>query len=144
MFDTAPPWTMCLRCKAPLAFADEPGGPMPLGRITDTDVRAWVADLSASGDLSPATVREAGQVLSKVMSAAVDEGLIARSPCHRVRLLAASRREMIFLEPRQIADRADTVDPHYRVLVLWAAYVGLRWGELAGSGQSAWTCCADR
>jgi hypothetical protein len=51
---------------------------------------------------------------------------------------------MVCLEPTQMADLADTVDPYYRVLVLWAADVGLRWGELAGSGESASTCCAER
>lgn len=39
---------------------------------------------------------------------------------------------MRFLTPAEIARLADVIDPRYRVLVLVAAYGGLRIGELAG------------
>lgn len=39
---------------------------------------------------------------------------------------------MRFLSPTEVVDLADAVDEHYPVLVLTAAYAGLRWGELAG------------
>jgi hypothetical protein len=58
---------------------------MPLAEITQRDVRAWVAELSARG-LAPATVQEAYQLLGKVMGAAVDAGMLAQSPCRRVPL----------------------------------------------------------
>lgn len=71
-------------------------GTTPLGRITQLDVRAWVADLHASG-LAPATVHKASQTLSKVLRAAVDGGLIAQSPCRSVGLPKIESKEMRFL-----------------------------------------------
>ena len=52
---------------------------------------AFVADMQATGRHSPATVRKIGQILAKIMSGAVDAGLIARSPCVGVALPAEPR-----------------------------------------------------
>jgi integrase len=38
---------------------------------------------------------------------------------------------MMFLGPDQIVDLSEAVEDRYRVLILTAAYTGLRWGELA-------------
>src|ERR671911_1402782 len=57
-------------------------GDAPLAAISQRDVRAWVADLSARG-LAPATVQKAYQLLGKVLGAAVDAGMLAQSPCRR-------------------------------------------------------------
>jgi hypothetical protein len=48
-------------------------GSAPLRKITTTSVKAFIADHNGAGDLSPATVRKIGQVLAKIMAAAVDE-----------------------------------------------------------------------
>jgi hypothetical protein len=53
---------------------------MPLAKIGQHDVRAWVAELGAR-DLAASTVQRAYQLLSKVMAAAVDAGMIPRTPC---------------------------------------------------------------
>jgi len=102
-----------------------------LSDIDHLSVRAWVASLSASGR-SPATVVKAAQILAKIMASAVDAGLIASSPCLRVRLPKIEREEMRFLTPAQVATLADTIDHRYRTAVLVAAYGGLRAGELFG------------
>jgi hypothetical protein len=60
-------------------------GGVPLAAISQRDVRAWVAELSAWG-LAPATVQKSYQLLGKVMGAAVDAGMLAQSPCRRVPL----------------------------------------------------------
>jgi Trypsin len=57
-------------------------GDASLAAISQREVRAWVADLSARG-LAPGTVQKAYQVLGKVMGAAVDAGMLAQSPCRR-------------------------------------------------------------
>ena len=106
-------------------------GTAALGRITQLEVRAWVADLTASG-LAPATVHKAYQTLSKVLRAAVDGGLIAQSPCRNVPLPRVERREMRFLAPGEIVALADAMPAHYRAMVVFDAYCGLRLGELAG------------
>jgi integrase len=106
-------------------------GDAPLAAISQRDVRAWVAQLSR-GDLAPATVQKAYQVLAKVLGAAVDAGMLAQSPCRRVPLPKIEREEMRFLTPAQITKLADVIRPQYRALILVGAYGGLRIGELAG------------
>jgi integrase len=106
-------------------------GSVQLGRITAMDVRAWIAELSSSG-LSPSTVRKAYGVLSRVLNAAVECGLVTRSPCVGVKPPPEPSKPMRFLSASQVADLADAIDPAYAVLVYTAAYTGLRWGELAG------------
>lgn len=106
-------------------------GQVPLGRITQLDVRAWVAELGARG-LAPATVVKAYQILAKILRAAVDGGLIPSTPCRGVPLPRVEREEMRFLTPSQVANLADVIDPRFRALVLVAAYGGLRRAELAG------------
>lgn len=107
-------------------------GAVPLAKITNPMVKRFVAEMLATGDHSPATVRKVGQILAKVMRSAVDAGLIARSPCDRVRLPAEGRREMHFLTAEQVSRLATAVGPDWEALVYTAAYSGLRWGELAG------------
>lgn len=107
-------------------------GQIPLARITNPMVRRFIADMLATGEHSPATVRKIGQILAKVMRAAVDAGLIARSPCDGVRLPTEARRQMRFLTANQVAMLASEVGPDWETLVYTAAYAGLRWGELVG------------
>ncbi len=101
----------------------------PLATIDHLAVREWLAGLSAQG-LAPATVHKAYQVLSKIMGAAVDAGLLAVSPCERQPLPRVERQEMRFLDPGEAARLADVIDARYRRLVLLGAYGGLRAGEL--------------
>jgi len=106
-------------------------GRRQLAAISQLDVRHFIADLSAAG-LAPATVAKVYQVLAKIMGAAVDAGMIARSPCRAIRLPRIEREEMRILSPAEVARLADAIDDRYRALVLVGAYGGLRIGELAG------------
>jgi integrase len=106
-------------------------GDMELGRIDHMAVRTWVAELSASG-LSPATTTKAAQILSKMMKAAVQAGLLLKSPCDGVRLPRIERVEMRFLNATEVRALANAIDPRYEAAVLLAAYGGLRAGELFG------------
>jgi integrase len=106
-------------------------GPMPLARIGQRDVRAWVAGLTAKG-LAASTAQRCYQLLSKVMAAAVDAGMIPQTPCRRVPLPKIERREMRFLSPAEVWKLADVIRPDYRALILLGAFGGLRIGEMAG------------
>jgi integrase len=104
----------------------------PLPDITRRDVQEWVNALAASG-LAPATVRHAYRAVFKsVLNDAIDDGLLARSPCHRIELPAAALRVIDPLTPAQILTLADRIDSRYRAMVLLAAGCGLRWSEAAG------------
>ncbi len=108
-------------------------GARPLSSITTSDVKAMVADDLTGGCYSSSSVRRHVIVLRTVLGAAMVEGRLGRNPCDGVKLPPESTREMRFLEPGQVVALADAIRPDcYRPLVLTAAYVGLRWGELAG------------
>jgi integrase len=105
---------------------------MPLAGITRRDVQQWVNALAASG-LSAATVRHVYRAVFKsILTDAIDDGLLARSPCHRFELPAAALRAIEPLTPVQILTLGDRIDPRYLPMVLLAAGCGLRWSEAAG------------
>jgi integrase len=106
-------------------------GNVPLGAIDHLAVREWVAELVASG-LAPGSVHKVFQLLAKIMSSAVDAGLLASSPCDRQPLPKIEREEARFLSPGELELLADTIDSRYREFVLVAGYSGLRAGELFG------------
>jgi integrase len=61
----------------------------PLAGIARREVQLWVQDLEGSG-LARASVAKCYAVLSQVMGEAVDEELIARSPCRGIKFAASS------------------------------------------------------
>jgi hypothetical protein len=77
-------------------------GELPLEAIRQREVRAWVAWMLAQG-FAPATVAKAYQLLNKVMSAAVDAGMLTISPCRNVPLPRAEPKEMRYLNPAEVA-----------------------------------------
>ena len=100
-----------------------------LAGIDTLAVREWIAGLVEQG-LSPSRVRNAHQVLSQILAAGVEGGRIARNPAAGVRLPRIVQRDMHFLAARQVEDLAAAIDPRYELLVRFAAYTGLRAGEL--------------
>jgi hypothetical protein len=123
-------------------------GPPPLRRgdlagIDTLAVREWVASL-VEGGLSPSRVRNAHQVLSQVLAAAVEGGRLARNPAAGVRLPKRVDREMLFLDAVQVEQLADAIGSHHRVLVYFLAYTGLRFGEVVALKTSAYCGAAAR
>jgi integrase len=106
-------------------------GELELRQIDHMAIRAWVAELSASG-LAPATTTKAAQLLGKIMKSAVQAGLLLKSPGDGVRLPRIERVEMRFLDASEVRALAAGIDPRYKAAVLLAAYGGLRAGELFG------------
>jgi integrase len=103
-------------------------GRSTLAGVDRLAVREWVAGMVESG-LSPSRIRNAHQVLAQVFAAAVEGGRLARNPAAGVRLPKRVEREMLFLDGAQVEQLADAIAPHYRVLVYFLAYTGLRFGE---------------
>lgn len=105
-------------------------GKQAVGRIKRQDVQKFVNQLTAK----PGTVRNVFRVLNPVLNLAVEEGLIPSNPCVGVRLPRVNQddvEEMHFLSARQVTELADEVTQPYGLLVNFAAYTGLRAGELA-------------
>lgn len=100
-----------------------------LGEVTHSAVQAWVAELAK--DRAPATVRKVHRVLSMILEAAVKDGRLARNPSAGVSLPRLASTEKRYLTHQQVADLAAEVGEDYRLVVLFLAYTGLRWGEMA-------------
>ncbi len=99
-----------------------------------SDVTAWVAELVES-DRRPGTVRRIHRVLSLVLDAAVDDGLIGQNPATRVRLPRQVRVEARFLGAEEVAALAAAADRQgeggHSLTIIMLALTGLRFGELA-------------
>ncbi len=105
-------------------------GAMGLGEVSRMTVKAWVKSLRRS--LAEATVMDVVSLLSTIFNEAVDEGLIGANPCRRLRINTGGQSERPTATATQvtlIAARARFMD---QVMMVMAAYTGMRWGELAG------------
>lgn len=105
-------------------------GDITLADVTHEGVAAWVADLTRRG-LAAATVRQAHRVLSMVFSLAVRDGRLARNPADHVPLPRAGQRERVYLTHEQVEALANAAGGA-RIVILFLAYTGVRFGELAG------------
>jgi integrase len=116
-----------------------------LADVSHADVQRWVTSLTDR--LSAATVRKVHRVLSLVLDLAVKDGRLVRNPATGVnlpRVVTEERRylthEQVELLARACASPADPSkhrrrdereNDAYRLVVLFLAYTGVRFGELA-------------
>jgi integrase len=105
-------------------------GAAPLASIDSLAVREWQAGLVGAG-LSASRVRNAAQVLSQILDAAVEGGRLARNPARGVRRPRLAHREMTFLDAAQVEALANAITVPYGVLVRFLGWTGLRIGEAA-------------
>lgn len=105
-------------------------GAMRLSEVNPTDVQAFVSQVITHG-LSPSTVRQCYLLVAGVFTSAIRDNLLSRTPCRSIALPRQGHVERRYLSAREIASVADAAGV-YRMLVLTAAYTGMRWGELAG------------
>lgn len=106
--------------------------------ITSLDVEKWAADMRTK--IAPKTgrpyaassVRHAMIALSKVFKYAQRHRLITANPCLGIEKPKLVREEPVFLTPDQVATLTQRLDstPPYGLVVRFAAYTGLRPGEL--------------
>jgi integrase len=106
-------------------------GSVPVGRIARSDVQRWVKELGEAG-VGPDTVRRCHRLLKTILADAVEERMISESPCRRISLPRIVRREQLFLTAGEVERLAGAIDALYTPLIYTAAYLGCRWGELAG------------
>jgi integrase len=117
----------------------------PIASIDYPCVLAFVGGLKRNG-LGAGTVRNIRDVLRLVLGLAVKSGALKANPVTDVEVTRTGRAEMIFLDPDQIMTLAAEVNapperhpreerrrdgyPEYGLLVRFAAFTGLRAGEL--------------
>ena len=116
-----------------------------LGHVSHGDIQAWVTELAR--DHSPATVQKIHRVLSLVLDMAVKDGRLARNVARGVNLPRVGKHEHRYLTHELVDDLAaatgyprepskhsslDTrANETYRLVVLFLAYTGVRFGEMA-------------
>jgi integrase len=105
-------------------------GDKPVGAIDALSVRQFVSALRGDG-LEHGTVKKAKAVLSMVLGSAAEAGAIKANPCANIKIGRAARREMVFLTADEVEALADAIVEPYGTLVRFAAYTGLRAGEIA-------------
>lgn len=99
----------------------------PLTKVTHSDIQKWVAGI----DRAPDTVHKTFRVLSMALDFAVADGRLGRNPAEGVTLPHSDKTEKRFLNHVQLEELADRCGDHYRLMVLFLGYTGLRWGEMA-------------
>jgi integrase len=104
-------------------------GPLRPAQISRDMVRAWYAEMGSS---TPTLRAHCYSLLRAILATAVDDQLISANPCH-IRGAGNSKR-VHKIEPATLAELelilANMPEKH-RLLVLLAAWCGLRFGELA-------------
>ena len=103
-------------------------GDKPLKALTPVTIRSWHAEL---GTKTPTLRAHAYALLRTILVTAVHDGLIAANPCH-IRGAGNSKR-VHTIKPLTLPE-LETLVAHmperHRLLVLLAAWCGLRFGEL--------------
>ena len=113
-------------------------GTRRVNAISTADVREWIRGLSAR-KLTPPTIRHHAWVLSQIFKTAAAEQAIRYNPMLGVTVPTEAKVKRVRLKPRfltegeveAVAVQLDTMYP-YGLLVRFAAWTGLRAGELAG------------
>ena len=126
-----------------MAHAIRRFGEQPIASITRAEVRDWLTDLfqrpqpGRSQPYAPSTVRQAYHYFHAVMIEAVEEDHLRETdPCANMRLkmLPAKRAKRLRKVPEQAMVEAmvEAMPVHYRAVVLLAAEIGMRQGEILG------------
>jgi len=119
-------------------------GRTAMARIRPLDVQRFMAKMATAG-LSRSRLRQARQLLSMILNAAVDNGYIGRNPVPRERLRGKEpRRDQHPLTFERVHGVANAVPDRYRALIYVLAYGGLRWGEAAALRRSSCNLLRNR
>lgn len=99
-----------------------------LNEISHAEIQRWISELAV--EASPSAARKAHRVLSLVLSFAVRDERLTRNPADNIGLPRERPRERRFLSHEQVHSLALAAGD-YRVVVLFLAYTGTRFGEMA-------------
>ncbi|MBE7187287.1 tyrosine-type recombinase/integrase [Jatrophihabitans endophyticus] len=104
-------------------------GDATLADVRHEDITTWVAELTERG-LSASRVRAAHVALSQILKLAIRSGRLARNPAEYVPLPRVRRADKRYLNHDEVDALADACQDH-RVTILFLAYTGVRYGEMA-------------
>jgi len=105
-------------------------GARPMAAVRTTEVRALVTGLSKT--LAPSTVEAVYRLVATIFRAAVDDRVIASTPCRNVTLPRPDGAQVVPLSVEEVGRLVEAMPSHYRAGLVAAAGLGLRQGELFG------------
>ena len=103
-------------------------GPLRVDGLDAPIVRRWYGEVAA-GPHSQATVAKAYRLLRQLMEAAVNDRLVRANPCTIKGASSERSAERRVPSVAEVWKLADVISPEYRLMVLLAAFAGLRRGE---------------
>lgn len=110
-------------------------GHLRLNRVTPEVIAQWLVGMSHLSESTRATIL---MNLSSVFNSAVDNGRLAKNPCHATSLKSVKpkpvRDEIVPWTVEQVAKVYRELPDRYKVLVVLGAGLGLRQGEVFGLG----------
>lgn len=120
-------------------------GELPIGSLDHPTVLAFLSDLKAAG-AAPGTIRNVRDVARLILDLAVRSGIIKTNPVKGVKAPRSRPNEMVFLNADEVVALAEAIIeppkmrrrrkqdkpdyPEYGLLVRFAAWTGLRAGEI--------------
>ena len=106
-------------------------GPYPLGSLRPSQIRTWIAGLRQEG-LEDSYIYALHGRLAQIMSDAVHDGLLVKSPCSRRTSPHLGEQRVYVATTRQVWDLYELFSERIRLAILLGAFVGLRVGETCG------------
>jgi integrase len=104
-------------------------GAVPLSQLNTARIRSWHATLLATGP-GASSVAKCYRLLRTILTTAVEDGLIVSNPCSIKGAGIEPADERTLPTLAQVNALADAIQPQLRLLVILAAFSGLRRGEL--------------
>ncbi|MCP4306392.1 MAG: site-specific integrase [bacterium] len=120
-------------------------GHRPIASIDHAEVLAYLSGLTNQGK-GAGTVRNIRDVMRLVFKLAIRNGVVKTNPVEDIKAPRKAKKEMLFLTEDQVLALAEEIQdppplqrgashreggyPDYAILVLFAAYTGLRAGEI--------------
>jgi integrase len=104
---------------------------MPLSAVRPSHVKSWTSRLREEG-LSASYVYALQGRLSQLMTDAMHDGIIARSPCSRRTSPGQGSQRPYVATTAQVWASYDAMPERLRVAILLGAFAGLRVSEICG------------
>jgi integrase len=106
-------------------------GHMRLGGVRPSHVKTWCSQLAAEG-LADSYVYALHARLAQLYADAIEDGLVAKSPCSRKTSPKAGKQRPYVATEAQVWALYDVFPEHLRAAVLLGAFMGARDGEACG------------
>jgi integrase len=105
-------------------------GDRPLAAVRRSDIQALVT--ASSRQLAPKTVENHFRLVKAVFNAAVEDQLIAVSPCRKIARATVAPSRVMPLSIEQVSRLVEAAPARFQALVVTAVGTGLRQGEALG------------